>query len=228
MMDSSMLPSAFAPSQCVSNSHSPQSLYFQRYSKKKSTIAMVEEDKKKKRESVLDPKGNTSYFPGMAALPEEDALNNLSKSIVFPKHTLKRITEEACDLNATLHLIHENCYEDPKKMLDNTSVVDFMADDSQILMMDSSVYLPKVLPSLSPRINKHKESSGVAETGSEKVPKRSTQLFEDFLVIGADLTEIQGEVKGGEVLKPAILWQYGKCTDEYRFFLFFWGCEKKS
>lgn len=200
----SVLPSEFAPSKCPSNSHSPQSLYISHYAKKKSNIAMVEEDRKKKRESIFDPKNHTTFYPGLTNTLSQNDENILSKSIIFPKHAMRKIADQDIDLNTTIHQICEN-YEETARTLDKKMVDDFMNDDSTILPNDQSVHIGTIKPSIEPQ----KRANFVEKKVPGAIPK-NMRLFENFIVIGADLRELECEIDGNEKLIPEILYEFNK------------------
>lgn len=168
--------------------------------KKKSTIAILE-DEKKRRGSVIDPKPESVFIP-VQSHPSNEKLNELSKSIVFPKHTMKRINDEdAGELNTTLHIMQQNCGADADQPGKDTSMVDFGADVSQI-MGESSFCQPKMVPALS-------AERMFSSCPEKELAKRSKKLFEDFLVISATKEAVRGTVlEGREAFKPEILWEF--------------------
>ncbi len=166
------------------------------YSSKKSTISIVESEKRR-HESVITSRAESVFDPDCIVEEDEDTLNEVSKSIVFPNHTLQRINEDAAEINNTLQVIQQNRAAERQR---ESSVIDFGPSESQF-PGDSSFVPPKIIPALSPRFMQQLS-----------LPRRSKQLFEDFLVIGATPEELSKE-EGKTGLDPAILWRFRKEED---------------
>ncbi len=165
---------------------------------KKSKIAIVEEEKKR-RVSVINPGPIRVHL-------SNNNLTEFSKSIVFPKHTLKRITDEGADLNTTLHMIQQN-YENEQMAKDNSGI-DFNADESQIIADSSFCQVPQMAAPVSPKFHQHNDRI-FASFAEKEPPKRSKLLFEDFLVVSVAEDEVKGvTLDGHEAFKPEILWQF--------------------
>jgi len=110
----------------------------------------------------------------------ENPLDSVLKSIIVPNQSLSLIPEEFYNANQNIQAIVENS-------------ISYIRSEGRVNKIGSLNVLPHV-----PDLNEYPNTKW----------KRELQLFEDFLVIGGDVSELPEEITENEVLKPILMWQY--------------------
>ena len=99
-------------------------------------------------------------------------------------------------------------YKEDMKSLVNSG----MEMEESLCVGDVSTYGIKPIPEFQPINKKYSKTS----LGTKTPIKRSTQLYEDFITLGAKPEELMETsiIDKDECLTPAILWQFCKPSDD--------------
>eukprot|EP00826_Nyctotherus_ovalis_P048298 TRINITY_DN5668_c0_g2_i1.p1 TRINITY_DN5668_c0_g2~~TRINITY_DN5668_c0_g2_i1.p1 ORF type:complete len:245 (-),score=25.58 TRINITY_DN5668_c0_g2_i1:24-758(-) len=155
-----------------------QSLHLPRHNSKTRERPTLDIIKKAKKTSINS----------VASCFLEDSATNVLRSIIIPYQTLSFNPEELCGMNGTIKAAVESTVQ---------------AKDSCVFSVASEAKANAVSPfHASPkRLN---DKVDLCPEGAARAGKRELQLFEDFLVIGGDLSELPGEIAGNEILLSLI------------------------